>query len=112
MQWNLNANAKPAVGPGLPDAPLICTFECKRTRCFPIHSVSTMPKSIHLQDDGDEDEPEYDDNWDIDDEQEEAEYEEDEEDRWVDWEDEDAFYEEEDDYDEDEDYRNDDFDDE
>lgn len=50
-----------------------------------------MSNAFHLENKGDED-FEYDDNWDIDDEDEEVE----DEDDWVDWEDDDAFYEEED----------------
>lgn len=54
-----------------------------------------MPDPIALHgEDGPEDEDNYDDNWDIDDEDEEAEFRE-EEDTWVDWEDDDAFYREE-----------------
>jgi hypothetical protein len=64
-----------------------------------------MPDPFHLQDGGDapDEELEYDDNWDVDDEEEEAEFVDDEEDDWVDWEDDDAFYEEEEDLHEDED---------
>ncbi len=81
-----------------------------------------MTDPFHLQDDSEDPESEYDDNWDIDDEEEEADLEEEEEDDWVDWEEDDAFYEEqedeyyedeeEDDYEDGEDVLDDEFDDE